>query len=136
MTQLPLFNNDAIHRLILLGYSERESNFLCLAGLQSGYFLRRQYCQFIGVRAGRPDAELIEKLLARGHATTVAGCNKSVVYHLGARPFYAALTDGDNRNRRMRPPDAIRGRLMALDYVLDHPGPRYLTTEQEKISYF
>ena len=136
MTQLPLFNNDAIHRLMLCGYSERESNFLCLAGLQSGFFLRRQYCQFTGIRSGRPDAELVQKLLVNGHATAVAGCHKTVVYHLSARRFYTALCQGDNRNRRMRPADAIRNRLMGLDYVLDHPGPRYLATEQEKIAYF
>lgn len=136
MTQLPLFSDDAIHRLRLCGYSERESNFLCLAGLQSGFFLRRQYCQFTGIRSGRPDAELVEKLLAKGHATAVAGCNKTVVYHLSARPFYAALGQGDNRNRRMRPADAIKNKLMGLDYVLDHPGLRYLATEQDKIAYF
>jgi hypothetical protein len=136
MTQLPLLDDDPVHNLMLMGYSEREADFLCLAGLQSGFFLRRQYCQFTGIRGGRVDAELVEKLLAKGHATAVAGCHKTVIYHLGARPFYAALRAGDNRNRRMRPAMSIKNRLMGLDYVLDHPGPRYLATEQEKIAYF
>lgn len=136
MTQLPLFNNDPVHNLMLMGYSEREGAFLRLAGLQSGFFLRRQYCQFTGIRGGRVDTELVEKLCAKGHATAVEGCHKTVIYHLGARPFYAALTAGDNRNRRMRPAVSIKSRLMALDYVLEHPGPLYLATEHEKISYF
>jgi hypothetical protein len=136
MTQLPLFNNDPVHNLMLMGYSEREAAFLRLAGLHSGFFLRRQYCQFTGIRGGRVDTELVEKLLTKDHATAVAGCHKTVIYHLGARPFYAALTAGDNRNRRIRPAVSIKNRLMGLDYVLDHPGPRYLATEQEKISYF
>jgi hypothetical protein len=136
MTQLPLFNNDPVHNLMLMGYSEREAAFLRLAGLHSGFFLRRQYCQFTGIRGGRVDADLVEKLLAKGHATAAEGCHKTVIYHLGARTFYAALSAGDNRNRRMRPAVSIKNRLMGLDYVLDHPGPQYLATEQEKISYF
>jgi len=136
MTQMPLFNEDAIHRLRLFGYSEREAEFLFLAGLQSGFFLRRQYSQFAGARAGGADAALVEKLLRNRHASSVSGCGQTQVYHLGARSFYAALAPGDNRNRRMRPPAAMKSRLMALDYVLDHPGPRYLGTEQEKVAYF
>jgi hypothetical protein len=136
MIQIPLLVDDPVHRLMLFGYSEREAEFLCLAGLQSGFFLRRQFTQFAGRRAGGADAALIEKVLRNRHACAVEGCRQIAVYHLCARPFYAALASGDNRNRRMRPPDAIKGRLMALDYVLDHPGPRYLGTEHEKVDYF
>ncbi len=136
MTQMSLLEDDPIHRLMLFGYTEREASFLCLVGHQSGFFLRRQYCEFIRRRAGRPDTELIEKLRAKGHATTAEGYRKAVIYHLSARPFYAALAAGDNRNRRMRPAASIKSRLMGLDYVLDNPGPRYLASEQEKIVYF
>jgi hypothetical protein len=136
MTQLPLFKNDPIHHLMLMGYSEREAAFLCLAGLQSGFFLRRQYAQFAGRRMGWADTALVEKLIAKGHATAIAACHKTVVYHLNSRPFYTALASGDNRNRRTRTPVSIRSRLMGLDFILDHPGPRYFATEQEKVSYF
>jgi len=136
MIQIPLLGDDPVHRLKLFGYTEREADFLYLVGLQSGFFLRRQYTQFAGTRAGGADAALITKVLGKGHASAVMGCHQTQVYHLHARSFYAALAPGDNRNRRMRPPASIRCRLMALDYVLDHPGPRYLGTEQEKIAYF
>jgi hypothetical protein len=136
MIQIPLLGDDPVHRLKLFGYTEREADFLCLVGLQSGFFLRRQYTQFAGTRAGGADVALITKLLAKGHASAVMGCHQTQVYHLCARSFYAALAPGDNRNRRMRPPASIKCRLMALDYILDHSGPRYLGNEQEKIAYF
>lgn len=37
------------------GYSTREAGFLVLAALHSGYFLRRQYCAFLGIGFGYPD---------------------------------------------------------------------------------
>jgi hypothetical protein len=36
----------------------------------------------------------------------------------------------------MRPELSMRARLMRLDYVVTHPGPRYLVTETEKIDFF
>jgi hypothetical protein len=136
MSQINRTNQERIQVLMTLGYTEREATFLCLAGLHSGFFLRRQFCQFIGSNAGGADATLVEKLLKKGHGTSVAGCSKAMIYHISARPFYAALGQEDNRNRRMRPPVSIKNRLMGLDYLLDHPRHQYFATEQEKISYF
>jgi len=119
-----------------LGYTEREALFLCLAALHGGFFLRRQFCQFIASHSGGADAVLIEKLINTGHGIGVTGCQKATIYHISARPFYAALGQEDNRNRRMRPPVSIKNRLMALDYILDHPPHQYLATEQEKVYYF
>jgi hypothetical protein len=125
MIQIPLLDDDPSHRLKLFGYSEREAGFLCLVGLQGGYFLRRQYSQFTGVRAGKADVSLVEKLLQKGHAIEIVGCRHGTVYHLDSRSFYAALAPGDNRNRRSRAARSIKTRLMALDYILDNPRPRY-----------
>src|SRR5882724_3345921 len=136
MSQITLTNEERAQRLIGFGYAERESTFLCLAALHGGFFLRRQYCQFVGSHSGGADAALVEKLVKKGHGTAVAGCHKAVIYHISARPFYAALGQEDNRNRRMRPPVSIKNRLMSLDYVLDHPEHQYFATEQEKISHF
>ena len=38
---------DPIHELRKFGYTERESAFLYLVGMNSGYFLRRQFLGFI-----------------------------------------------------------------------------------------
>jgi hypothetical protein len=136
MSQITFTNDERVQRLMGFGYAQREAAFLSLAALHGGFFLRRQYCQFIGSRAGGTDAVLVEKLLAKGHGTALAGCHKALIYHISARPFYAALGQEDNRNRRMRPPVAIKNRLMGFDYILDHPDRQYLATEQEKISFF
>jgi hypothetical protein len=136
MSQLTLTNEERWERLMRFGYAHREAVFLTKAALQGGFFLRRQYGQFTGSQAGGADTALVQKFLANRHGTAIAGCSRTVVYHISARPFYAALGQEDNRNRRMRPPMSIKNRLMGFDYVLDHPGHTYLLTEQEKISFF
>jgi len=136
MSRVLLTHRDRVAALQGLGYTEREAGFLCLAALHGGYFLRRQFCRFLGKAVGGTAAAFVKKLLANGHATATAGCQNTMVYHLGSRPFYAALGQEDNRNRRQRPPVAIRNKLMALDYALDRPGREYLATEQEKVAYF
>src|SRR4051812_33255271 len=103
MSQFVLTSQERIAALQRLGYTERESAFLCLAALHGGFFLRRQYAQFIGRQVGGTVAELVRKALAHGHATSVTGCHNTKVYHLSSRPFYAALGQEDNRNRRTRP---------------------------------
>jgi hypothetical protein len=70
------------------GYTDREAGFLAIAALHGGYFLRRQFPEFIGKELGGTAAALIEKLLARKHATVAAGCNNTKIYHLCSRPFY------------------------------------------------
>jgi len=119
-----------------LGYTERESPFLSLAALHGGYFLRGQFCRFIGKEVGGTSAALIEKLLDRRHAMVLTGSHNTKVYHLAARPFYAALGQEDNRNRRSREPLGIQRRLMILDFVLDHLHYWFFATEQERVDYF
>ena len=117
-------------------YTEREAAFLAMAALHGGYFLRRQYLNAIGTQSGGNAVALIDKLLALRHASVAVGCNNTKLYHLCARPFYAALGEEDNRNRRERPPFAIKNRLMGLDYVLGHSENTYLATEREKVDFF
>ena len=126
---------ERIQALMGLGYTEREAEFLCIASLHGGFFLRRQYSQFTGTASGGADTVLIDKLLARGHGGALLGCQKAVVYHISTRPFYNAIGQENNRNRRMRSTVAIKNRLMGLDYVLDTHGD-FLATEEEKVAFF
>ena len=93
-------------------------------------------CSAIGTQSGGNAAALIDKLLALKHASVAVGCNNTKLYHLCSRPFYATLGEEDNRNRRERPPFAIKNRLMGLDFVLGHPENTYLATEREKVDFF
>ena len=136
MSQLPLTGQERIAALQRFGYTEREAGFLCLAALHGGYFLRRHYSQFLARQDGGTVAQLIEKALALNHARALTYHPKTNIYHLYTRPFYEVLGQVDNRNRRQREPLTIKNKLMGLDFVLTHPGHRYLATEQEKVEYF
>ncbi len=136
MSEIAPSQDQRIQTLIRLGYTDREATFLGLAALHGGFFVRRQYCQFIDREAGGTDAALIEKLISKRHGTVVMGCGNANIYHLSSRTFYGVLGQEDNRNRRARPPIAIKNKLMCLDFVLDCPGCHFLATEQEKVTYF
>ena len=127
---------ERIAALENLGYTSREAAFLCLAALHGGYFLRRQYCGFIGKETGGTVAALVEKLLTQKHAVAISALNNTKIYHLGSRPFYTLLRETDNRNRREHSTPAMKKRLLGLDFVLAYPHYRYLATEREKLDYF
>src|SRR5216684_1976810 len=136
MSSVAMTNPERITALENLGYTSREAAFLCLAALHGGYFLRRQYCGFIGKETGGTVAALVEKLQGQQHAVAISALNNTKIYHLGSRPFYALLGETDNRNRREHSTPAMKKRLMGLDFVLAHPNYRYLATEREKVDYF
>lgn len=136
MSQVFLSDIEQQAALVRLGYSDREAEFLRQVALHGGYFLRRQYCQFLNKRVGGTAAALIEKIIDRGDGRVTTYANNTQVYHLSARPFYATLGQEDNRNRRERQPLTIRAKLMSLDYVLAHSDQQFLPTEQEKIAFF
>ena len=58
------------------------------------------------------------------------------LFRLQSKVIYEALGEEDNRNRREHQPSTVRLRLMALDFILEHPEHHYLATQQEKLSYF
>ena len=136
MSQVNLTSSERVHALQALGYTEREAAFLCLAALHGGYFLRRQYGAYLGRHDGGTIHQLLERTLSLGHAQVATFKANTHIYHLAARPFYAALGQEDNRNRRLRQTTTIKAKLMALDFVLAHPAAQYLATEQEKLHYF
>jgi hypothetical protein len=123
-------------RIVSLGYTERESAFLRLAALLSGYFLRRQYNDFIGKECGALAQRFIERAVARGHVKGTQALGGRVYYQIVASRIYIELGDAMNRNRREHRPDAIRRRLMALDFALQRPDENWLLTEAQRRSYF
>jgi len=129
-------NQERISSLKSLGYTEREAEFLCLAALHSGYFLRRQFLFFIGKCRGQLDANFIEKIAANKHAKRMAFRGDRVLHHVASKLIYDALGESDNRNRRQHEVFTIKNRLMALDFALQNRAHRFLPTEREKTSFF
>ena len=127
---------ERVHVLQGLGYTQREAAFLCIAALQSGYFLRRQFLSFIEGAYGKSDTNLTKKVLERRHAKATVLRYNQTLYHLCSKPLYTALGESDNRNRREHFVFTIKARLMALDYVLQHRNDTYLATESRKGEHF
>jgi hypothetical protein len=102
--------------------------------LHGGYFLRRQYVTFIGTAHGQATVRLLARCVAREHVRVLPYRRDGHVFHLSARPLYAAIGEEDNRNRRPAEWDAVIRKLMTLDFVLAHPTARFLATEAEKVA--
>ena len=129
-------DQDRIEAIQGLGYTEREACFLHLVALHSGYFLRRQYNQFLGQRRGGNVAALVKKLLKRKHARVESSCERTLIYHLCRHGFYGLIGEPDNRHRRRRGTIGIKTKVMSLDLVLDQKDITWLGTEHDKQHLF
>jgi hypothetical protein len=136
MSAIHLTENERLKALARFGYSQIEARFLTIAALHSGYFLRRQAEEFLHRNSDSSAPDMIEKVFRNNHATAVAYDRNTHLYHLCTRPFYAALGEEDNRNRRVRECSTIKNKLMALDFVLAQKDVRFLATECEKMLHF
>ena len=123
-------NDERITVIRNLGYSERQAAFLCLAALHGGYFLRRQYTLFLGQERGGNAERFIERAIRKRHVRAHESANRTIIYHIGAKPFFEAIGEVDKRNRRRRQPYSIKIKLMGFDYVLAH------REHHEKLDYF
>jgi hypothetical protein len=129
-------SEESMIRLQQYGYTHEEAQFLSLAALHSGYFVRRQFNEFLGQQRGGNAQRFIEKLLRRRHAQCERYQTNQFVYHIRGKGIYASLGQRDNRNRREKAPFTIKRKLMCLDFVLAHRNCRFLETETEKVEYF
>src|SRR5260370_40416180 len=116
MSSHAMTDSERIAALEKLGYTSREGAFLCVAELHGGYFLRRQYCGFIGKEIGGTVNALVQKILMQKHAVAISPLDNTKIYHLGSRPFYTLLGEPDNRNRRDHSTHAMKEPLMALHF--------------------
>jgi hypothetical protein len=129
--------DERIKAVSRLGYSALDASFLVTAALHSGYFLQRQFVQFVGPRSRHLLRGFIENVLSLRHARISSFNGPTKIYHLAAKPLYTALGEPDARYRR-RPRHAlgIKSRLMGLDYILGRPDLEFLATERDRIVFF
>ncbi len=118
------------------GYTEREASFLYLVAAHSGYFLRRQFDQFIHRSSGAIAQHFLMKAKRMGHIAVLDFGQQRHVYHLFQKDFYTLLDDPDSQNRRRKSDAEIKLRLMALDYVLLHLADNFLYTREAKLDLF
>ena len=127
---------DPICGIESIGYTEREASFLYLVAANSGYFLRRQFDQFIDRSSGAIAQHFLSKAKRMAHIAVLDFGQQRHVYHLFQKDFYTLLDDPDSQNRRRKSDAEIKLRLMALDYVLLHLADNFLYTREAKLDLF
>ena len=125
-----------IEALTAFGYTVSEARFLYIVAMHSGYFTARQFLAFVDAKRGYRTHSLAQKLITQGHATMREYRRNGCIYHLYSRKLYAQLGYENLRNRRRHRLEAIRTRLLALDFILANQGYQYFETEAEKVAYF
>jgi hypothetical protein len=127
---------DQIASLESVGYLEREASFLYLVAVHSGYFLSRQFCQFVNRERGALPTRFLEKA-GRLHHIRVIECGRGRhIYHLVSKPVYEALGRRDSQNRRIKGDAHIKSRLMVLDFLLANLRASVLEDSASKVNFF
>lgn len=130
-------SHDPIDALKFWGYSEREAAFSYLVATHSGFFLRRQFCEFVDRQRGSIATHFLRKATSHGLIRAMDVDGLHFVYHLCGKSLYRMLGNPDSQNRRVKSSGEILRRLMVLDYVLQHLGAEeFLETEEARHRYF
>lgn len=106
------------------------------AGVNAGFFLRRQYCEFLNRKLGSLPQQLAEKGAELGHIEVLDYGQRRHVYHLKSRAIYVILGNQPSDHHRPKGDAEIKTRLMVLDYLLACRKQRLLTLDQEKLEFF
>lgn len=119
------------------GYTERESQFLYVVATFSGYFLRRQFTEFLGISRGKIDDLFLDKAARSGHIREIPyqRLNRRC-FHLRARPIYAIIGKENSANRKDAEGCRAALKLRLLDFVLDNFSEDFLEEEADKIQFF
>jgi hypothetical protein len=130
--------DDRVQAVARFGFTERQARFLVHVMVYSGVFLERQYCAFAGIVHGQKTHDFLRKLVDRGYVTVITpgALHRGRLIHVHYKPFYEAIGQANNRNRRPVSLGRMIERLMILDAVLADRRHTWLGTEQDKLAYF
>ena len=117
-----------------LGWRSRYPEWIALVALTSGYFTKAQLSAFLEVedRSGR---KIIRRMLERKIATKQLLETRSVC-RIPSMAIYRALGVPHLCPRAAASEESIMRRLLALDYLLEHPGLPWLATQAEQVRAF
>lgn len=128
---------DAIDNLTGCGYSEREAAFLYIVAVHSGYFLRRQFNQFVARERGAIATHFLRRAAELSHVTEMPCAENRIIYHLSGKQVYGMVGQKDSQSRRIKSSREILRRLMTLDYVLLHiDRERFVETDEARHQLF
>ncbi len=137
-SEAPAHLKERAKALEPFGWTGRRAQWIALACFHGGVFTRAQWTSFLGCHheiVGRA----VRKLVAQGVAIEekppgIKGIGRICRVH--GRRIYKALGLGDHRRRRITSPEVMMRRLLALDYVLEHPRLPWLPTEADRVAAF
>ena len=120
------------------GWTGRQAEWLALACLHSGMFIRAQWSQYLDLHPEQA-RRMVHALIAQGLAAeetvpSIKGIGR--VCRIFSRRIYRALGAEDIRHRRAASEEVLMRRLLSLDYVIEHPDLPWLPTEPEKVRAF
>ena len=114
----------------------RECQWVALAALFGGAFLRPQYEAWCGIQGRVGAARLVERIERSGLGREVDGGGGLGRYvHLYSRKLYAELGMGDSRYRRKPAPGHLLQRLLCVDHLLEHPGRGWLAGGEVAVAF-
>ena len=118
------------------GWTGREAEWIAMVCRHSGLFTHSQFCSYLHVRPHRARRfvrclqerrqaveEILDGLPASAHPCRISG---EGIYH--------ALGIENARHRLTASSPVLMRRLLALDYILEHPQQTWLTSEQEIVA--
>lgn len=130
-------HTERVSAIAILGFTERQADFLVQVMLHSGVCLGRQYCTFAGIVRGQKMVDFFRKLVVERYATPYpCGHSKARVYHVHHVKLYDAIGQRDARFRKRTALAHAIERLMILDHVIAHRGFTWLGAEHDKLAHF
>ena len=120
-----------------LGWTGREAEWIALVCLHSGVFTQPQYADFYGIHR-KASWRIVHTLVERKEAKVIryfTPAEGGAVCWIRSKAIYRALGVENIRHRRAASRPLLIRRLLALDYVIEHPGLNWLPVEGEKVQY-
>ena len=125
-------------KLELHGWTGQDAEWIALVCLHSGVFTRAQFCHYFNTYRKQAH-RFVKMLLARKQAVETAWPtlnNGGKTCRISNKAIYRALGVENIRQRRKATNPVVMRRLLALDFVLEHPGMNWLPAEPEKVEFF
>ena len=114
------------------------AEWLAVSALHSGCFLRSQLQFFCGYdeENRRSPTRIVRKLITKNLIIETPVDSLGLLARITNKTVYRLIEAHNIRHRRLASWPLMFRRLLALDYVLDHPQLPWLPTESEKVSCF
>ncbi|MDE0165216.1 MAG: hypothetical protein OXL36_08985 [Bryobacterales bacterium] len=114
------------------------AEWLAVTALHSGCFLRSQLQVYFGFAEEnrRSPTRIIHKLINKQLITETSLKSLGLLARVTNKAIYRFIGADNIRHRRSASLPLTFRRLLALDYVLDHPHLPWLPTEEEKVACF